>query len=243
MCVVMNSTSRDAFSALRSASHFSQSALSNSSYAASTKMARWSHSQTLGLLDKHGNTLVTGGPQRQAGYEKLCQHLNAQCTPPQLPTYAVTEINDYCHYLCRNFSAFVAPNLKGLFSNGKKYFPAGFVEGKEVKDSTEENSALPSPSPIPTNASSESSILQPSRSPSRSLRVRPKDAHRSRSKPRIRKKQKLTTKDEPSLPNPHIVIYHEQLAPPVEWQEFFNLRSKKHRVPFQDIAPGMVRLE
>jgi hypothetical protein len=33
------------------------------------------------------------------------------------------------------------------------------------------------------------------------------------------------------------------LAAPSEWQELFNLRSKKDRVPFQHIKKGMVRLD
>jgi len=200
----------------------------------------WPESHTYKLLDyidRYGTKFVTKGRQRQEGYDSLRKYLNAKCTPRPRPQYTVNDINKHCQYICSNFACVFGPNLKSFFSNGRKYLLSPLVLVPEVNDSEADDLRMSNSITSPTI---EPSTYHYSKSPSRLLRPRSCDLPRSQPSPTIRKKQKLLAINKTNIEERG---YLEMVAAPSEWQELFNLRSKKDRVPFQHIKKGMVRLD
>ena len=201
------------------------------------------HTTTLlDYLDKRGKTLVTAGPQRQAGYQRLRKHLNKSCTPRPRPAYTIDDIKEQCQYIVRTYSNVVGPNLKGLFAEGREYLRSPLVLNEEDSESEppeDEISQTASPGLV-----REPTIFEVSISPSRTLRSSSKNLQTvedTESIAGIHKRQKLDLKDE--VIEDEDVLSQQYTPLSLDWQELFNLRSKKNRVPFQDIQPGMFQLE
>lgn len=196
----------------------------------------WPESHTnelLDYIDQYGDSLVTAGNQRQVGYEKIRTVLNAKCIPRPKPRYTIDEINDHCQYTCRTFSIYAGPNLKAFFGQGRKYLQPPLKSEEEIEDNKDA-------SPANANLTPRSSTLYQSRSPSRLLRIRHDTTAPSNNKlSKGRKKGAAMTHmlDHKAAPIQKLLSGHDEL------KELFDLRSKKHRLPFQEIAPGMIRVE